>query len=171
VLRYLVDENFNQKIVRGLLRRLPELDIAIAQAIGLGGVSDSEVLDRAADEGRVVPTHDVRTLVPEAYARVAAGRAMPGVVASDDEIPIGPAIDDLILIHQATGDGSFEGQVVFSRFDSFARGDRTGNGRTVSALSCRTSPSGYNWPRPETAGSLPRGTSRSRPRRQHGRGA
>lgn len=113
MLRYLADENFNQRIVRGLFRRLPEVDLAIAQDVGLGGVADGDVLEWAAGEGRVVLTHDVTTLVPEAYARVATGSSMPGVIASADEIPIGPAIDDLLLIHHASTDRDLEGQVVF----------------------------------------------------------
>lgn len=64
MLRYLADENFNQRIVRGLLRRLPEIDIAIAQDVGLGGVPDSDVLAWAADENRVLLTHDVTRSFP-----------------------------------------------------------------------------------------------------------
>lgn len=48
MLRYLADENFNQKIVRGLIRRWPEIDIVIAQDIGLGGTPDANVLEWAA---------------------------------------------------------------------------------------------------------------------------
>ena len=113
MLRYLVDENFNQRIVRGLTRRWPEIDIVLAQDIGLASASDSAVLERAALEDRIVLTHDVRTLVPEARTRAAAGSPMPGVIASSDEISIGTAIDDSLLIHQASTDGDWEGQVLY----------------------------------------------------------
>jgi len=44
-LRLLFDENFNQRIVRGLQLELPNLEFEIAQKCGLEGKSDPEVLD------------------------------------------------------------------------------------------------------------------------------
>lgn len=111
--RFLADENFNQRIVRGLLRREPGLDVAVAQDVGLGGTPDPDVLEWAAANGRVILTHDVTTLVPDAYARVAAGLPMPGVVAAADDIPIGSAIDDILLIHHSSNDTDLEGRVIF----------------------------------------------------------
>ncbi len=64
------DENFNQDIVRGLLRRNPQLDLATVQDTGLSGADDPAVLARAAGEGRVLLTHDVRTITRYAYDRV-----------------------------------------------------------------------------------------------------
>ena len=113
MLRFLADENFNHRIVRGLLRQAPELDIVIAQDVGLAATPDPEVLTWAAEHGRVILTHDVRTLVPHAYARVAAGLPVPGVIASSDSIPIGPAINDILLLNLSYGEGELEGQVIF----------------------------------------------------------
>ena len=45
-LRFLVDEDFDNDIVRGLLRRLPTLDIVRAQDMGLFGSPDPIVLGR-----------------------------------------------------------------------------------------------------------------------------
>ena len=47
------DENFNNDIVRGLLRQRPELDIVRVQDVGLSGADDVAVLEWAAQEGRV----------------------------------------------------------------------------------------------------------------------
>ncbi|MCX8049222.1 MAG: DUF5615 family PIN-like protein [Methylohalobius sp.] len=55
------DENFNNDIVRALLRRRPDLDIVRLQDVGLSGASDPAVLEWAAREGRVLLTHDVTT--------------------------------------------------------------------------------------------------------------
>ena len=38
---------------------------------------------------------------------------MPGVVAAADDIPIGPAIDDILLVHLSSNDGDLEGRVIF----------------------------------------------------------
>jgi hypothetical protein len=113
VLRFLADENFNQRIVRGLLRRAPELDVVTAQDVGLGGVLDPEVLEWAATNSRVILTHDIRTLISDATARVVAGLPMPGVVVGTDTIPIGTAIDDILLIHLSYDEGELEGQVLY----------------------------------------------------------
>ena len=70
--RFLVDEDFNNDLVRGLLRRSPGTDLARVQDVGLRGATDDTVLARAASEGRVILTHDVATLLARAYERVRA---------------------------------------------------------------------------------------------------
>jgi len=62
MLRLATDEDFNNRILRGLLRRNPALDIVRVQDVGLTGKSDAEVLEWAAREGRVLLTHDVTTM-------------------------------------------------------------------------------------------------------------
>ena len=77
MLRYAADENFNGDIVRGLLRRNPDLDIVRVQDAGLSGVDDPAVLEWAALQGRVLLTHDVSTLTTHAFDRVRADRNGP----------------------------------------------------------------------------------------------
>jgi Domain of unknown function (DUF5615) len=81
MIRFLVDEDFNNDILRGLRRRVPDIDAPRIQGLGLAGVSDETVLAYAASENRVVLTHDVSTLVASAYRRVEAAEPMPGVIA------------------------------------------------------------------------------------------
>ena len=83
MLRLAADENFNNNIVRGLLRRKPDLEIARLQDVGLSGADDPTVLDWAASEGRVLFSHDVSTLTRYAYERVEAGKRMPGSFEAD----------------------------------------------------------------------------------------
>lgn len=113
MLRLAADENFNADIVRGLLRRLPDLDIVRVQDAGLSGADDPAVLEWAAQEGRVVLTHDVATLVGHAFERVAAGHPMPGVFAARSIGPVGPTIEDLVLLAEWSVEGEWEGQVRF----------------------------------------------------------
>lgn len=84
MLRLAADENFNNRIVRGLLHRKPDLDIVRIQDIGLSGADDQAVLEWAAQEERVLLTHDVRTITQYAYERVDADQLMPGVF----EVPL-----------------------------------------------------------------------------------
>jgi hypothetical protein len=53
------DENFNNDIVRGALRRKPDLNIVRVQDAGLSGADDPDVLEWAAQQRRVLFTHDV----------------------------------------------------------------------------------------------------------------
>jgi predicted nuclease of predicted toxin-antitoxin system len=57
--RFLVDEDFNNVILRGIRRRRADLDAARVQDVGLLGADDDTVLATAAAEGRMVLTHDV----------------------------------------------------------------------------------------------------------------
>ena len=98
MLRLLADENFKEQIVNGLRRRIATLDIATARGAGLVGKLDPDVLGWAALEGRVLMTHDTRTMGRFAYARVEAGAPMPGVLEVPDLLPIGQAIEELALV-------------------------------------------------------------------------
>jgi hypothetical protein len=111
VLRLGADENFNNDIIRGLIRRKPDVDIVRVQDVGLSGADDPDVLKWAADQGRVLVTHDVSTLSKYAYERVAAGESMPGVFEVAIDLSIARTIDDLLLIVECSVEGEWEGQV------------------------------------------------------------
>lgn len=102
MLRLAADENFNADIVRGLLRRLPDLDIVRVQDAGLSGADDPAVLEWAAREDRIVLTHDISTLVSSAFERIASGRSMPGVFAARSSGPIGLTIEDVVLLAECS---------------------------------------------------------------------
>jgi hypothetical protein len=97
------DENFNRNIVRGLRRRQADIDIVRIQDVGLSGADDPTVLAWAAQEGRVLLTHDVSTITHYAYDRHSALRFrfrgificktmnhdLPGVGAGAGALPSG----------------------------------------------------------------------------------
>ena len=62
-MRLLVDENFRPVIVRGLLRRRPDLDLVRVPDVGLGAADDPTILDWAASKRRLPLTHDAATLI------------------------------------------------------------------------------------------------------------
>lgn len=99
---FLADENFNRNLVRALKRRQPDIDILAVQEVGLGGADDPTVLEWAATQARILLTHDVQTLPGFAYARVKAGRSMPGVVEVPIDIAMHVAANDIILIATAS---------------------------------------------------------------------
>jgi hypothetical protein len=113
MLRLLADENFNGDIVRGLLLRQPELDIVRIQDVDLAGADDPEVLAWAAENDRIVLTHDRATMASYAYERVTAGSAMPGVFLLNDRLPIGEAIQEILLMDECSEQGEWAGRVVY----------------------------------------------------------
>jgi len=110
-LRFLTDEEFDNDIVRGLLQRLPELDVVRVQDAGLTRTADPVILEWAAREGRIVLTHDVTTMKPYAYARVANSRPMPGVFVVSQTGPLGLIIEHLMLLAECSLEGEWEGRV------------------------------------------------------------
>jgi predicted nuclease of predicted toxin-antitoxin system len=97
VLRLVSDENFNADILRGLYRRRPDLDVVRVQDVGLSATPDPDVLAWAAAEGRILLTHDRETIPNFAYDRVRAGEPMPGVFLVTNLMPVGQAIDEMLL--------------------------------------------------------------------------
>ena len=79
MIRFAADENLNDAITRGLRRRQPAIDIVRVQDAGLSGADDPTILQWAAEEGRVLLTHDVSTTTKYAYERLRNGQPMPGV--------------------------------------------------------------------------------------------
>ncbi len=111
MLPLLADENFNNEIVRGMRRRNLDIDLLRVQDVGLSGADDPTVLEWAAEHGRVLLTHDVSTMTQFAYDRVDAGQRMPGVFEVSRAVPIGTAIEELLLIAECSVEGEWEGQV------------------------------------------------------------
>ena len=62
MLSFLVDENFDHRVLEGLLLREPDLDAVSVQDAGLRGREDPIVLDWAAQKGRIILPHDVSTM-------------------------------------------------------------------------------------------------------------
>jgi predicted nuclease of predicted toxin-antitoxin system len=97
VIRLLLDQNFNKRILHGLARRQPSIDLLHVRDIGMSAAADSVILEQAALEGRILLTHDRQTLPRFAYARVSAGEPMPGVFLVSKALSIGQAIDEIPL--------------------------------------------------------------------------
>jgi len=98
MIRLLTDENFNQKIVRGLRRRLPQMDLLSVRDAGLSGQPDMFLLRWAAQENRTILTHDISTLRPDAKQLIVQGEPMAGVIVVPDQLEIGRAVNDLEIM-------------------------------------------------------------------------
>jgi predicted nuclease of predicted toxin-antitoxin system len=114
MLKFAADEDFKGAILRGLRRRLAGLDVVRVQDVGLAATPDPAILEWAAQEGRLVLTHDASTMTHFAYERVRAGKPMPGVVViKRPTVTVGQAIAELEVLIQCSFEGEWEGQILY----------------------------------------------------------
>ena len=112
-MKFLADENFDHTIVRGLIRRKPDIDLIRVQDVGLSGEDDPIVLEWAAEEDRILLTHDVATITRYAYERMATGKSMPGVFEITFDAPIGRVIEDILILLECSLEGELAGQIQY----------------------------------------------------------
>jgi predicted nuclease of predicted toxin-antitoxin system len=110
-MRFLADENFHGKLLAGLCAAMPEIDVLRVQDTHHSGMPDPELLAWAAEQGRILLTHDVQTAAGYAYERVKAGLPMPGIIEVRTTQGLGAALDDLLLLIGASTPDEFENQV------------------------------------------------------------
>jgi hypothetical protein len=106
------DADVQGEIIRGLRRRVPEIDLVRVQDALPEAASDAEVLTWAASENRILITNDRNTMVGFAYERVAAGDPVPGLIATSNRQSVGSAIEDILLIAEYMPPEEISGQVV-----------------------------------------------------------
>jgi hypothetical protein len=111
--RFLADADLNRAIVSGVLRREPSLDFLTAQAARLRSMSDLEVLALAAEQRRVLVSHDVGTMPAHFRTFRSAGGQSSGVFLMPQSLDIGMAIDQLLLVWLASEASEWEGRTVW----------------------------------------------------------
>jgi hypothetical protein len=99
--RFQADADLRQAIVTGTLRRRPKLDFRSANEAEFEGVSDRDVLAIAARDSRVLVTHDRKTM-PTEFGQFIASQNSSGVLVLSQNLPIGEAIDAIILVWEAS---------------------------------------------------------------------
>ncbi len=113
-MRFLADENFNNRILIGLLASLPDLDGIRVQDTEIYEAPDPAVLEWAAKEGRILLTHDTRMMRGYAVEWVKTGLPMPGVIiVSQRDISFGRVIEELAIVIGPGSPGDFDSLVMF----------------------------------------------------------
>ena len=113
MLRLLIDQDFDHDILRGLRLRLPGLDAITALQAGLDQTEDPEILAWAAEQGRIVVTHDRNTMPGHAYDRVKNAEPMVGIFVLARDIPVGRAITELEVLVACSVEGEWDQLVLF----------------------------------------------------------
>jgi len=105
--RLLADADLRFPIVSGLRRREPTLDFQRAQGFIRESLDDPEVLALAADLGRVLVSHDRRTMAGHFY-RFLQTRESPGLILVSQVAPIGMVIDELHMVWSCSEEANSE---------------------------------------------------------------
>jgi hypothetical protein len=99
--RFQADADFNAEIIAGVLRREPSIDFQTADEAELRRLPDPEVLTLAAQESRILITHDRRTM-PKHFADFILHHSSPGVFIIAQTVSVRVAIEELLLIWTAS---------------------------------------------------------------------
>ena len=104
-----MDEHVPRAITEGL--RLRGVDVLTAQEDNRRRASDSELLDRATELGRILQDSD---LLREATRRQRAGEFFTGIIfAHPLKVTIGECIEDLMLLATVGEPEDFANQIIF----------------------------------------------------------
>jgi hypothetical protein len=95
-IRLLADENFGRQVVDGLRRRVPTVDFLVAHGVIPPRTPDPKLLVLAANLGRVLVSHDKRTMSDHFY-RLLETQDSPGLILISKDYPVGAAIYQLEL--------------------------------------------------------------------------
>ena len=111
-LRFLADADLNRTIVSGVKRRAPLIDFLTSQAASLDGMEDADVLAVAAREGRILVAHDFGTM-PHPFRNFVATQDSPGVFLISQALPVGSAVEALLLVANASETEDWKNQLTY----------------------------------------------------------
>lgn len=110
--RFLADANLDQAIIDGVKRREPSIDFLTGHTAGIEGMIDADVLALARREQRILISHDFRTM-PRHFREFIAHRSSPGVFLISQALPIGRAVEELLLIWTASDQHEWENLLTY----------------------------------------------------------
>ena len=113
MLRLLTDENFNERIIRGLRSRSTEVDCLMVKEAGLTGWPDPELLRWAARENRTMLTHDVQTMIGYAHDLMEQNEPMSGLIVVPQKLGFSRAIKDLALMVECYSQSEMRNQIKY----------------------------------------------------------
>ena len=109
--RFQADADLNAEIVTGVRSREPNIDFQMADEINIRRLRDPEVLALAAQENRILVTHDRRTM-PRHFADFILHHSSPGVFIIAQTMSVRVAIEELLLVWAASGSEEWRNLIV-----------------------------------------------------------
>jgi len=111
-IEYLADEDLRRAIMLGVRRREPGISFVQAFEVGAAGKDDSTVLRIAAEAGRMLVSHDVRTM-PRNFKEFIRRQPSPGLVLIPQRLALSEAIDGLVLLWIASEANEWVNQICY----------------------------------------------------------
>ena len=111
IVRFQADADLRQAIVTGVRRRNPQVDFQSANEAELEGKLDPEVLAIASQAGRILVTHDRKTM-PIEFGQFILTKRSSGVLVLSQSLPISEAIETLILIWEVSNSEEWIDQIM-----------------------------------------------------------
>jgi hypothetical protein len=104
-IRFHTEADFDRRIVRATLRREPTIDLQLATAArgsaGSRGIPEAQVPAVAAQAGRMLLSHDHRTM-PTYFGDFIATQESPGVIIMPQRMLISMAVEWIITVWAAS---------------------------------------------------------------------
>ena len=111
LIRFQADADLRHTFVEAIRVRESAIDFAAAIESNLAGIADARVLEIAARQGRILVTHDRRTMVDHFRARLESGKSSPGVFLVTQSAPIAQVVEAIIMVWAASEPAEWENQV------------------------------------------------------------
>jgi len=100
-IRFQADADLNEDIVAGILRREPRVDFQTAGQAGLRGLDDVQALAVAARGGRILVSHDRKTM-PRHFAEFLRSSSSPGLFIVSQKTDLLSAVEGLLCVWVAS---------------------------------------------------------------------
>ena len=113
IIRFLTDEDFNHRAVRGIKFHHSHIDLLTAQEVGLRTASDSAMLHAAAEVDRIVLSHDERTMGRAARQRIDFHLKMPGLFLAPQNTPVGLLIAGIVLTAECSHENEWYNRIEY----------------------------------------------------------
>lgn len=114
--RFLADEDVNVDILAGLRFREPTADILDVKSAALRGTKDPILLELAAEQDRILITHDRNTMTRYFRDRTEAGKPNPGIfILPQRPSAIGGIIEWLVLVWVASEAEEWRNRIFYVR--------------------------------------------------------
>jgi Domain of unknown function (DUF5615) len=113
-MKSLADENFDNNILRGMIRRLPEFDVVRAQDIvEIAGSEDPAVIAWATANRRILLTHDASTMIPALREQLEQFGSCSPILFVPDSLPVSLVIEEILLLDECSVEADWKGGVCY----------------------------------------------------------
>jgi hypothetical protein len=110
-IRFQADADLKHAIISGTLRRTATIDFRRAEAVPLEGLEDPIVLSLAAEDGRVLVSHDVNTMESH-FRQFIRSKKSPGIILIPQQgVSIGQVIESLVFLWEVVDALELENRV------------------------------------------------------------